>query len=76
MQQRAKFNQTKNYRKNAKSGKNATGGECARNLNLISQVDNCDRLSKPRLVKPNFNTEEPVCDEDIDREGTLMRMRI
>ena len=27
----------------------------------VSQVDNCDRLSKPRLVKPNFNTEEPVC---------------
>ena len=31
-----------------------------RNVQL-SQVDNCDRLSKPRLVKPNFNTEEPVC---------------
>ena len=29
--------------------------------NKLSQVDNCDRLSKPRLVKPNFNTEEPVC---------------
>ena len=29
--------------------------------NKVSQVDNCDRLSKPRLVKPNFNTEEPVC---------------
>jgi len=26
-----------------------------------AKVDNCDRLSKPRLVKPNFNTEEPVC---------------
>jgi hypothetical protein len=25
------------------------------------QVDNCDRLSKPRLVKPNLSTEEPVC---------------
>ena len=25
------------------------------------QVDNCDRLSKPRRVKPNFNTDEPVC---------------
>ena len=68
----SKMQANKNDRKNAKSGKNATGGECARNLNLISQVDNCDRLSKPRLVKPNFNTEEPVCDEDINREGTLM----
>ena len=27
----------------------------------LFQVKNCDRLSKPRLVKPNFNTEEPVC---------------
>jgi len=26
-----------------------------------AKVKNCDRLSKPRLVKPNFNTEEPVC---------------
>ena len=26
-----------------------------------AKVDNCDRLSKPRKVKPNFNTEEPVC---------------
>jgi len=26
-----------------------------------AKVDNCDRLSKPRLVKPNFNTQEPVC---------------
>jgi len=28
-----------------------------------AKVDNCDRLSKPRLVKPNFNTDEPVCPE-------------
>ena len=72
----SKMQANENDRKNAKSGKNATGGECATNLNLNSQVDNCDRLSKPRLVKPNFNTEEPVCDEDKHREGTLMRMRI
>jgi len=26
-----------------------------------AKVDNCDRLSKPRLVKPNLSTEEPVC---------------
>jgi len=26
-----------------------------------SRVDNCDRLSKPRKVKPNLNTAEPVC---------------
>jgi len=26
-----------------------------------AKVNNCDRLSKPRLVKPNLNTEEPVC---------------
>jgi len=26
-----------------------------------AKVDNCDRLSKPRLVKPNLNTDEPVC---------------
>jgi hypothetical protein len=26
-----------------------------------ANVDNCDRLSKPRKDKPNFNTEEPVC---------------
>ena len=25
------------------------------------KVDNCDQLSKPRLVKPNLNTPEPVC---------------
>ena len=30
-------------------------------LKKFDQVDNCDRLSKPRLVKPNLNTEEPVC---------------
>merc|ERR1712025_1408571 len=28
-----------------------------------AKVDNCDRLSKPRLVKPNFQTDEPVCPE-------------
>jgi hypothetical protein len=28
---------------------------------ITMQVDNCDRLSKPRLVKPNLSTEEPVC---------------
>jgi len=26
-----------------------------------AKVENCDRLSQPRLIKPNFNTEEPVC---------------
>jgi hypothetical protein len=26
-----------------------------------AKVDNCDQLSKPRLVKPNLNTQEPVC---------------
>lgn len=26
-----------------------------------AKVDNCDRLSKPRLVKPNLYTSEPVC---------------
>jgi len=26
-----------------------------------AKVPNCDRLSKPRLIKPNLNTEEPVC---------------
>jgi len=26
-----------------------------------AKVDNCDRLSKPRLAKPNLKTEEPVC---------------
>lgn len=26
-----------------------------------AKVDNCDRLSKPRLFKPNLNTAEPVC---------------
>jgi hypothetical protein len=26
-----------------------------------NKVTNCDRLSKPRKLKPNFNTEEPVC---------------
>jgi len=26
-----------------------------------AKVDNCDRLSKPRLVKPNLYTAEPVC---------------
>ena len=26
-----------------------------------ARVDNCDKLSKPRRVKPNFKTEEPVC---------------
>jgi len=26
-----------------------------------NKVPNCDRLSKPRLIRPNFNTVEPVC---------------
>jgi len=26
-----------------------------------SKVKNCDRLSKPRKVRPNFNTDTPVC---------------
>lgn len=29
--------------------------------NWASQVDNCDRLSKPRLARPNLRTDEPVC---------------
>jgi len=27
------------------------------------QVNKCDEVSKPRLAKPNLNTEEPVCGE-------------
>ena len=30
---------------------------------LTSQVDNCDRLTKPRVSRPNFKTDEPVCPE-------------
>jgi len=26
-----------------------------------SKVKNCDRLSKPRKIRPNFNTDEPQC---------------
>ena len=26
-----------------------------------ANVKNCDQLSKPRLAKPNFSTQEPVC---------------
>lgn len=29
--------------------------------NWASQVDNCDRLTKPRVVYPNLKTDEPVC---------------
>jgi hypothetical protein len=29
-----------------------------------AKVDNCDRLSKPRLVRPNLNTAEPACPND------------
>ena len=25
------------------------------------QVDNCDRLTKPRIARPNLVTDEPVC---------------
>ncbi len=25
------------------------------------QVDNCDRLTRPRVARPNFKTDEPVC---------------
>jgi len=28
-----------------------------------SNVPNCDRLSKPRKILPNFNTQEPACPE-------------
>ena len=28
------------------------------------QVDNCDRLTKPRLIRPNLKTDEPVCPDD------------
>jgi len=27
----------------------------------FSQVENCDRLTKPRVARPNFKTDEPVC---------------
>ena len=26
-----------------------------------TKVENCDKLTKPRLAKPNFKTQEPVC---------------
>ena len=29
-----------------------------------AKVDNCDRLSKPRLVRPNLNTAEPACPDN------------
>jgi len=28
-----------------------------------TKVENCDKLTKPRLAKPNFNTAEPVCQQ-------------
>ena len=34
------------------------------NLSTV-QVSNCDELSKPRLVKPNLETAEPVCEEGL-----------
>ncbi|TRY78381.1 hypothetical protein TCAL_13801 [Tigriopus californicus] len=30
-----------------------------------TKVDNCDRLTKPRLARPNFKTDEPVCPEGL-----------
>ena len=30
----------------------------------IFQVDNCDKLTKPRVVLPNLKTEEPVCPDN------------
>jgi len=29
--------------------------------NWAAQVDNCDRLTKPRVIYPNLKTDEPVC---------------
>jgi len=29
--------------------------------NWASQVENCDRLTKPRIARPNLKTDEPVC---------------
>jgi len=28
-----------------------------------NKVENCDKLTKPRLARPNFKTDEPVCQE-------------
>jgi len=32
--------------------------------NWAAQVDNCDRLTKPRLIRPNLKTDEPVCPDE------------
>lgn len=29
--------------------------------NWAAQVENCDRLTKPRIARPNLKTDEPVC---------------
>ena len=34
-------------------------------VGLLLQVFNCDELSKPRLVKPNLVTADPVCSEGL-----------
>ena len=28
-------------------------------------MDNCDRLTRPRVARPNFKTDEPVCPEGL-----------
>ena len=33
------------------------------NTAVMFQVDNCDRLTKPRIARPNLKTDEPVCPE-------------
>jgi hypothetical protein len=32
--------------------------------NWASRVDNCDKLTKPRIARPNLRTSEPVCPQD------------
>merc|ERR1712165_273835 len=29
-----------------------------------NKVDNCDRLTRPRIARPNFATDEPVCPDE------------
>ena len=38
---------------------------CLLSRHSVPQVSNCDELSKPRLVKPNLETAEPVCEEGL-----------
>ena len=44
--------------------------------NWKSEVSNCDKLSKPRLVKPNFATREPVCPDGQLQVGGRRRRPI